>query len=82
MEIFEIFAYHTVAVVQFTDQHWIPKTVYCIRCVMVCKIGFLKWNAKIALLLASMVATYYIKIFRTGADRDNKLIKFTKISSI
>ena len=28
---------------------------------MVCKIGFTNWNAKIALLRASMVVTYYIK---------------------
>ena len=34
----------TVAVVHFTDQNWLPKTVYCIRCVMVCKIGFTNWE--------------------------------------
>ena len=38
---------YSVAVVRFTDQNWIPKIVYCIRCVMVCKIGFSNWNAKI-----------------------------------
>ena len=38
---------------------------------MVCKIGFTYWNAKIALLRASMVVTYYIKLFQTGADRHN-----------
>ena len=26
-------------------------------------------NGKIALVLSSMVVTYYIKLFRTGADR-------------
>ena len=62
---------YTVTVVHFTDQNWISKTVYCIRCVMVCKIGFTNWNAKIALLRASMVVTYCIKLFRTGADRHN-----------
>ena len=36
---------------------------------MVCKIGFTNWDVKIALLRASMVVTYYIKLFRTGADR-------------
>ena len=53
---------------------------------MVCKIGFTKdaklsnilgftnWNAKIALLHASMVVTYYIKLFRTGADRLNGIL--------
>ena len=74
MEMLEIFAYRTVAVVHFTDQNWISKTVYCIRCVMVCKIGFTNWNAKIALLRASMVVTYYIKLFRTGADRHNGIL--------
>ena len=48
---------------------------FCIRCVMVCKIGFTivttNWNAKIALLRASMVVTYYIKLFRMGVDRRN-----------
>ena len=41
---------------------------------MVCKIGFKKWNAKIALLLASMVVTYHIKLFRAGADRHNNIL--------
>ena len=68
MEMLEIFAYRTVAVVHFTDQSWIPKTVCYIRCVMVSKIGFTNWKAKIALFRASMVVTYYIKLFRTGAD--------------
>ena len=67
MEMLEIFACHTA--VHFTDWKWISKTVYCIRYVMVCKIGFAKWNTKIALLGASMVVTYCIKLFQTGADR-------------
>ena len=67
----EIFTYDTVAVVHFTGKNWIPKTVYCISCVMVCNITFTNWNAKIALLRASMVVTYYIKFFRTVADRHN-----------
>ena len=71
MKMLEIFAYRTVAVVHFTDQNWISKTVYCIRSVMVCKIGFTNWNSKIALLRASMVVTYYIKLSRTEADRRN-----------
>ena len=41
---------------------------------MVCKIGFTNWNIKIALLRASMVVTYYIKLFRTGADRYNGIL--------
>ena len=41
---------------------------------MVCKIGFVNWNAKIALLCASMVVTYYIKLFLTGADRHNGIL--------
>ena len=32
------FVYRTVAIVHFTDQNWIPEIVYCIRCVMACKI--------------------------------------------
>ena len=70
----EIFAYRTVAVMHFTDQNWISKTIYCIRRVMVCKIGFTNWNAKIALLRAFMVLTYYIKLFRTWADRHNDIL--------
>ena len=68
------YAYRTVTVVHFTDQNWISKTVYCIRCVMVCKIGFTNWNAKIAFLQASMLITYNIKLFRTGADRHNGIL--------
>ena len=41
---------------------------------MVCKISFTNWNAKIALLRASMVVTYYIKLFQTGADRHNGVL--------
>ena len=41
---------------------------------MVCKIGFTNWNAKIALLRASMVVTYYIKLFRMGADRHHGIL--------
>ena len=70
----ETFAYRTVTVVYFTDQNWISKTVYCISCVMVCKIGFTNWNAKIAILRASMVVTYYIQHFRTVADRHNGIL--------
>ena len=39
---------------------------------MVCKIGFTNWNAKIALLRASMVVTYYIKLFRTGTGQTQR----------
>ena len=74
MEMLEIFAYRTVAAVRFTDQNWVPKTVYCIRCVMVCKIGFTNWNAKIARLRAPMVVTYYIKLLRTGVDRHKGIL--------
>ena len=74
MKRLEIFAYRTAAVVHFTDQNWIPKTVYYIRRVMVCRIRFTTRNAKIALLRTSMVITYYIKLFRTGADRHNGVL--------
>ena len=74
MEMLEIFAYRTVTVVHFTDQNWISKTVYWIRCVMICKIAITNWNAKIALLRASMVVTYYIKLFWMGADRHSGIL--------
>ena len=74
MEMIKIFVYRTVAVMHFTNQNWISKIVYCVRCVMVCKIGFTDWNAKIALLRASMVVTYYIKHFRKSADRRNGIL--------
>ena len=61
-------------IVHFTDQNWISKTVICNRCVMVCKTGFANWNTKIALLRASMVVTYYIKLFWMGADRHNGIL--------
>ena len=55
---------------------------------MVCKVGFTNWNAKIALLCASLVVTYYVKLFRTGTDRHNVILMFllllvaeTKIST-
>ena len=64
----------TATVLHFIYQHWISKTVYCIKCVMVCKIGLTNWNSKIALLRASMVVTYYIKLFRTGANRHNSIL--------
>ena len=41
---------------------------------MVDKIGFTNWDAKIALLHASMVVTYYIQLFQTGADRLNGIL--------
>ena len=41
---------------------------------MVSKTGFTNWNTKIAILRASMVVTYYIKLFRTGADRHNGIL--------
>ena len=44
----------------FTDHNWIPKTIYCIRCLMVCKIGFTNWNSKIALLCVFLGITDFI----------------------
>ena len=41
---------------------------------MVCKINFTNWNSKIALLHASMVVTYYIKLFQMGANRHNGIL--------
>ena len=41
---------------------------------MVCKIGFTNCSPKIALLCASMVVTYYIKLLRTEADRHNDIL--------
>ena len=47
-----------------------PKTVHCIRYVMVCNIGFTKRSAKVTFLRSSMVVTSYIKLFQTGVDRN------------
>ena len=75
MEMLEISAYCKVAVVHFTDQNWIPKTVYCISCMMACKIGFSKWNADFFFFFReSMAVICYIKLFRTGADRHNGIL--------
>ena len=74
MEFLEIFEYRTVVVQYFTDQNWIPKTAFCIRRGMVWKIDFTNWNAKITLLHASMVVTYYIKLFQTGANGHNGIL--------
>ena len=76
MEMLEIFVYATVTVVKqsFTDQNWISKTVYCIKCVMVRKNGFTNWNAKVVLLHAAMAVTYYIRLFWPGADRPNGIL--------
>ena len=70
----KMFGYCVVAVVHFTDQNWIPKTVCCIRFVMICKIDFTNWNAEIALSREFMVVTYYIKFFQMGADRHNDIL--------
>ena len=74
MEMLEIFAYRTVAIVHFTDQNWISKPVYCIRCVMFFKVSFTSWNAKIALLRATIFVTYYLKLFRMGDNRHNGIL--------
>ena len=48
--------------------------MFYIRYVMFCKTGFANWSAKIALLRGSMVVTYYIKLFRKGADRHSGIL--------
>ena len=79
--VLNIFAYPTVTVVYFTDQNWISKTVNCIRSVKY----FIAPNSQrgwrkpanwmcFALLHASMVVTYYIKLFRAGTDRRNDIL--------
>ena len=75
----KLFAYPTVRVMYFTDQKRITKTVYCIRCVMVCKIfycsEFSKRMEKTGKCKAfRMAVTYYIKLFRTGTDRHNGIL--------
>ena len=74
MEMLKIFEYRRKAVGHFTGKTWMSQTVYCIRCVMICKIGFTNRIAKIALLRASMVVTYYNVLFRTGAERYNGIL--------
>ena len=41
---------------------------------MVCKTGFANQNKKIAVLRASMVVTYFIKLFRAEVDRHNGIL--------
>ena len=41
---------------------------------MVCKIVFTNSNAKPSLLRASMVVTYYIKLFQMGANKHNGVL--------
>ena len=48
---------------------------------MVCKIGFTNWNAKISVLRASMVFTYYIKLFPTGARQTQRYFNVSTLSS-
>ena len=69
----EIFAHHKSSFLQTRTESLKPCIVFHdrMRCVMVCKIPFTNWNAKIPLLRESMIVTYYIKLFRMGADRHN-----------
>ena len=77
MEMLEIFAYRTVTVVHFTDQNRISKTIVVTMlkpCVKVCD-GLQNWfYAKISLFRVSMVVTYYIKLYQTGADRHSSIL--------
>ena len=57
----KLFAYPTLRVMYFTDQKRITKTVYCIRCVMVCKIFYCSEFSK------RMEKTGKCKAFRTFA---------------
>ena len=70
----EVFAYLIAVVVHLTDQNLILKTVYCVTCVMVCKIGFANWNTNIAHLRVSMVVTYYIIDFRMGVEKHTSIL--------
>ena len=76
MEMLKVFVYHTV--VHVIDQKWMSKNMYCIPWLYLvrdgCKIDFTNWNAKITLLHASMVITYYNNFFWTGADRHNNIL--------
>ena len=62
----EIFAYRTVTLVYLTGQNWILKPRI---------VSGVWWSVKLVLhnetqkLHFSMVVTYYIKLFWTGADR-------------
>ena len=84
--LFQIFAYPTVTAMHFKDLNWIPKTVYCFHGVS----WFVKYffapdfsvfrrslgeqKTSKALLRASMVVTYYIKLFSVGADRHKGML--------
>ena len=71
----EVFAYPTVTVVCFTDQNWISKTVYCTRCVMVCKIFPCSEFPKRMQKTGKYKAFCTISNFSvTGADRHNGIL--------
>ena len=55
--------------------------MYCIRCLIVCKISFTNWNALIPLLRASMVLTYYIKLFQSGGWQTQRYFNVSSPSS-
>ena len=86
----ETFGYH--AVVHFTDQSWISKTVYCIRCVMVCKMVLQTETQKSHfrvrpwLLLTALKfpnwgrqTQRYFNVSSPASHRDNNLNKLTYI---
>ena len=90
MEMLELFAYRTVTVVHFTDQNKIFKTFYCIRCMMVCKIGFTNWNAKIAHSRGNAVhfiqdyritfrETWFVKVINHELHTNKNMLCFVEI---
>ena len=71
-----------VAVVHSGDQSRISKTVYGIRCVMVCKTGFTNQNTKIVLLRASTVVNHYIKLSLNWGRQTQQYFNVSSPSSL
>ena len=78
MEMLEVYSYAIIksCILKSRNESLKPCMAFHdrIMCVMVCKIDFTNWNAEIALLRASIVVTYYVKLFRTGADIHNGIL--------
>ena len=72
-EIFWV-SYRNSRVFYRPESNLYAETLYCVRSVIVCKIGFPNRNTKLALLRVSMVVTCYIQLFQTGTDRHNGIL--------
>ena len=75
IEMLQIFVYRKVAVAHILKTRTESlKTFIVLAMWWSSKLVLLTETQKIALLRASMVVTYYIKLFRTGANRQNGIL--------